>query len=247
MAWSSSQKYLAEFLGTLALLTFGGGAAVFTAGNPDNARTVLVAAAVGLTVMAGAYIFGDISGGHFNPAVTLSMAASRRMPARDVLPYLVAQIVGGFTGILIVVGIAYGSTPGWKTGLLSSFGSQCYASSTAPLGCTYSMGSVFLIEMVLTFLFVLVIQMITRPENGAKNLAPLGIGLTLVVANLTAIPVDGASLNPVRSFSPAVASQIWQFSGVTPWALGESWLFWVAPIVGGLLAAAVEMWLRPQP
>jgi aquaporin Z len=245
MAWSSSQKYFSEFLGTLALLTFGGGAAVFTAGAGDNARTVLVAAAFGLTVMGGAYIFGEISGGHFNPAVTLSMAASKRMPYRDVVPYLVAQVVGGFVGILIVAGIAYGSTPGWHTAQLASFGSQCYSSSTAPPGCTYSMGSVFLIELVLTFLFVLVIQMITRPENGAKNLAPLGIGLTLVVANLTAIPVDGASLNPARSFAPAVASQIWQLSTVTPWALGESWLFWVAPILGGLLAAAVEMWLRP--
>lgn len=245
MAWSSTQKYFAEFLGTMALLVLGGGAAVFTAGSPDTGRVVLVSAAFGLTVMAGAYIFGDVSGGHFNPAVTLSMAAARRMPSRDVVPYLVAQVVGGLVGILIVAGIAFGSTPGWDVARHASFGSQCYSSSSAPTGCTYSWGSVFLLELVLTFLFVLVIQLITRPDNAAKNLAPLGIGLTLVVGNLTAIPVDGASLNPVRSFAPALASQIWQYSGMTPWALGESWLFWVAPILGGLLAAGVEMWMRP--
>ena len=106
------------------------------------------------------------------------------------------------------------------------------------------LGSVFLLEVVMTFLFVLVIQLITRPENGAKNLAPVGIGFTLLVGNLLAIPVDGASLNPVRSFSPALLSYA---SWGTTWAIDQSWLFWVAPIIGGLLAAVVEMALRPRP
>lgn len=250
MAWSSTQKYAAELVGTFALLVFGGGSAVFTHfalssgfGDP-NARVVVVSAAFGLTVLGGAYIFGEVSGGHFNPAVTLSMALNRRMPLRDVVPYLVAQIVGGILGMLVIAGIAYGSAPMWTDAQSISFGSQCYASSAAPGGCGFSLGSVFLIELTLTFLFVLVIQLITRSDNGAKNLAPVGIGLTLMVTNLVAIPVDGASINPVRSFAPALIAQAWSPS---PWALGESWLFWVAPILGGLLAALVEMYFRPKP
>ncbi len=102
----------------------------------------------------------------------------------------------------------------------------------------------FLLEVAITFAFILVIQLVTRPENSAKNLAPLAIGGALLVGNLVAIPVDGASLNPVRSFSPALLSV--QFSGAN-WAIDQSWLFWVAPIIGGILAALVEMWLRPKP
>lgn len=243
MAWSAAQKYLAEFLGTFALLLLGGGAAVFSLGDPGNARVVLVSAAFGLTVLGGAYAFGDISGGHFNPAVTLSMALSRRMPMRDVLPYLVAQILGGIVGISVVFGIVHGSANGFMEAQGAALGSQCYSGSGAPMGCSYAVGSVFLIELALTFLFVLVIQFVTRPESPAKNLAPIAIGLTLVVVNLVAINVDGASINPVRSFSPALISLYW--SNAT-WAIQESWLFWVAPILGGLLASVVEMWFRPS-
>lgn len=246
MAWSAGQRYLAEFLGTFALLVFGGGSAIFSAqfGLFDpNARAILVATCFGVTVLGMAYLFGEISGGHFNPAVTLSMALSRRMAMMDVVPYVVMQLLGGIIGMFVIAGIAHGSSIGWTTATEGSFGSQCYASSLN--GCTYSIGSVFLLEMVITFLFVLVIQRITRPDNGAKNLAPIGIGLTLLVANLVAIPVDGASLNPVRSFAPALLSQIWAPSGGA-WALGQSWLFWIAPILGGLLAAVVEMFLRSE-
>lgn len=244
MAWSASQKYLAEFLGTFALLLMGGGAAVFSLAGPGNARVVLVSAAFGLTVLGAAYAFGDVSGGHFNPAVTLSMALSRRMPMRDVVPYLIAQIVGGIVGIAVVFGIVHGSSGAFQLAQGAALGSQCYAGSGAPAGCSYAVGSVFLIELALTFVFVLVIQFVTRPENGAKNLAPIAIGLTLVVTNLVAINVDGASINPVRSFSPALLSLYW--SDAT-WAIQESWLFWVAPILGGLLASVVEMWFRPAP
>ncbi|MCI4317768.1 MAG: aquaporin, partial [Thermoplasmata archaeon] len=102
-------------------------------------------------------------------------------------------------GMLTIAAVAHGSDSFWKVASSNgvSFGSQCYSSSAAPSGCSYSMGSVFLLEVVLTFLFVLVIQLITREESGAKNLAPLGIGLTLMVTNLVAIPIDGASINPV--------------------------------------------------
>jgi aquaporin Z len=244
MAWSATQRYLAEFLGTFALLLFGGGAAVFSlgAGDTGNARVVLVSMAFGLTVLGAAYAFGEISGGHFNPAVTLSMAFSRRMPMKDIVPYLLAQIFGGIVGIAVVFGIAHGSTAMFAQAQSAALGSQCYSGSGAPPGCAFAVGSVFLIELALTFVFVLVIQLVTRAESGAKNLAPLAIGLTLVVTNLVAINVDGASINPVRSFSPALLSTYW---GNATWAIQESWLFWVAPILGGLLASVVEMMLRP--
>ena len=243
MAWTSAQKYLAEFLGTFALLLFGGGAAVTTLGGGDPlSRVVIVSFAFGLTVLGAAYALGEISGGHFNPAVTLSMALSGRMPLKDVVPYLLAQIFGGLIGILTIVGIVHGNTLAWANGVNASFGSQCYSGNGAP--CGFSMGSVFLIELALTFVFVFVIQLITRPESGAKNLAPVGIGLTLAVTNFIAIPVDGASINPVRSFSPAVATML---TGGSPpmWAIDQAWLFWVAPILGGLLAAVVAMMLKP--
>ena len=245
MAVTSVQKYLAEFLGTFALLFLGGGAAVFTAGELGNARVILVSFAFGLTVLAMAYVFGDVSGGHFNPAVTLSMALSRRMPSRDVIPYIVAQLLGGIIGILVIFGITQGPSTPFLPARLGALASQCYSGSGAPAGCMYSVGSVFLLELVVTFLFVLVIQFVTRPENGAKNVAPMVIGLTLVLGNLLAIPVDGASLNPVRSFAPALIAQYWSGNG---WAIQESWLFWVAPILGGLLASVVETMFRtPAP
>ncbi|HXQ94193.1 MAG TPA: aquaporin [Thermoplasmata archaeon] len=242
MAWSAGQKYLAEFLGTFALLLFGGGAAVFSLGDPGNARVVLVSLAFGTVLIGAIYALGDVSGGHFNPAVTLSMALSRRMPLRDVLPYLVSQIVGGIVGIAVVFGIAHGSAISFDLAQGAALGSQCYSGSGAPPGCGFAVGSVFLLELALTFVFVLVIQFVTRSENGAKNLAPIAIGATLLVANLVAINVDGASLNPVRSFSPAVVALYWSNAS---WAIQESWLFWVAPILGGLLASVVEMWFRP--
>jgi aquaporin Z len=245
MVWNAGQKYLAEFLGTFGLLLLGGGAAVFSATYltfDPNARVVLVSIAFGVTVMGGAYAFGEISGGHFNPAVTLSMAFSRRMPLRDVPGYLLAQVTGGIVGIAVVLGIAAGGSSDQYNFVQShALGSQCYAGLSSP--CSYSLGSVFLLELVLTFLFVLVIQLVTRPENGAKNLAPLAIGLMLAVTNLIGINVDGASINPVRSFSPALVSAVWSSA---QWAIEESWLFWVAPIAGGLLASVVERAFRPS-
>ena len=243
MAWSRPQKYLAEFLGTFALLLLGGGSAVFSLGDLGNARVVLVSLAFGGVIVGAVYAFGDVSGGHFNPAVTLSMALSRRMPLGDVVPYLVAQIVGGIVGILVVFGVAHGSPGAFSLAQGAALGSQCYSGNGAPLGCGFSVGSVFLLELALTFVFVLVIQFVTRSENGSKNLAPLAIGITLMVADLVAINVDGASINPVRSFSPALVSLYW--SNAT-WAIQQSWLFWVAPVLGGLLASVVEMWFRPS-
>ena len=244
MAWSSGQKYLAEFLGTFALLLFGGGAAVFTIGGGDAlSRAVLVSFAIGATILGAAYALGDVSGGHFNPAVTVAMAVSRRMPARDVVPYIVAQVIGGIVGMGVVLGIVggyAGGDPFWVTEVhAAALGSQCYASTAS--GCGFSWGAVFLLEAALTFLFALVILLVTRADNPTKNLAPVAIGLTLVVTNLTAIPVDGASINPARSFAPALLSAMWSNGS---WAIGQDWLFWVAPIVGGILAGIVAMAFR---
>jgi aquaporin Z len=244
MAWTSTQKYLAEFVGTFALLLIGGGSAVFTAGTLEPmARVVVVSLTFGFVLLALAYAFGDISGGHFNPAVTISMAVNRRLPLRDVVPYLVAQIIGGIVGIAVVWGVVASSAFQYPVAKAAALGSQCYSGNSAPLGCSFSLGSVFLLELAITFVFILVIQLVTRPSSSAKNLAPVAIGGALMVGNLLAIPVDGASLNPIRSFAPALLSS--QFSGAG-WAIDQSWLFWVAPILGGILAALVEMWLRPK-
>ncbi len=246
MAATAAQRYLAEFIGTFALLLFGDGAAVFSLwGSSDfldpNARAILISAAFGITVLGGAYAFGEISGGHFNPAVTLSMALSKRMPARDVLPYVVAQVAGGLVGVLTILGIAYGSSASWQNVQGIAIGSQGYSGNGAPYD--FGLGSVFLLELALTFLFVLVIQFVTRSESGAKNLAPVAIGLTLLATNLVAIPIDGASINPVRSFAPALLSAGW--SSAT-WSIKEVWVFWVAPVLGGLLASVVESVFRPK-
>ncbi len=244
------QRYLAEFLGTFGLLLFGGGAAVFSLGALQApalepiARVVLVSVAFGAVLTGLIYVFGDISGGHFNPAVTVSMAVRGRLPWRDFVPYLVAQVLGGIVGIAVVAGIASGNAGLYSTAQSYALASQCYAwSGVAPAGCGYSLASVLLIEIALSFVFILVIQRVTRPESGAKNLAPFAIGLLLLVTNLVAIPVDGASLNPVRSFSPALLSAVWSGSR---WAIEESWAFWVAPVIGGLLAALVDRLMGPE-
>jgi aquaporin Z len=243
MAATATQRYLAEFLGTFALLLMGDGAAMFSlpAVTDPQARVVLISIAFGVTVLGGAYAFGQISGGHFNPAVTVSMAISRRMPVRDVLPYIVAQLGGAILGVLVILGIAYGSPSSWANVQATGIGSQGYSAFNAPYA--YSAGSVFLLELSLTFLFVLVIQYVTRPENAARNLAPIAIGLTLMVTNLVGIGVDGASINPARSFAPALLSAGWSSS---TWAIKEVWLFWVAPVLGGALASVVESQLRVE-
>ncbi len=141
--WSAHQKYLAEFLGTFGLLLIGGGAAVFTlvalegaiGTANDLARVLVVSTALGLSLMGGIYAFGEISGGHFNPAVTVSMAASGRMPWREVPGYLVAQVVGAIVGMLVVAGIADGWPSMWAAAQNSALSSQCYSASFAPAGC----------------------------------------------------------------------------------------------------------------
>ncbi len=237
------RKYFGEFLGAFGLLLLGGGSAVFSlTGGVDEpiARVVLVSTAFGFGLAGLIYAFGEISGGHYNPAVTISLALSGRFPARDVVPYIVCQIVGGIVGMLVVLGIVLGGPSDVQSAArAAALGSQSYSMSGAP--GTFTLASVFLIEAALTFVFVMVIQLATRAETVARFWAPAAIGFALFVTNLVAIPVDGASMNPVRSFSPAVVSLYWSSAH---WAIVQSWIFWVAPIVGGAIAAAVERVLR---
>jgi aquaporin Z len=244
MSWSSSQKYFAEFLGTFGLLLSVGGAAIFSFSNGDlgAARVVLIAAALAFGVLGMIYAFGDISGAHFNPAVTIGFWVSGRFPARHVVPYILAQLLGGILAMGIIAGIAYGGPSGSFAGVQSiGLASQGYSGNGAPY--VYSLLSVFLLEVTFTFFLVLVILFATRSEGSAKNLAPLGIALTLLMTNLVAIPVDGASINPARSFAPAVLSAFWA-SG--QWAIKEDWLFWLAPVIGGVVAALVDRALRTR-
>ncbi|MGP8071829.1 MAG: aquaporin [Thermoplasmata archaeon] len=245
MAWSSTQKYTAEFIGTFGLLLSVSGAALFTSVLEVDfaARVLLISLALGAGVIGMIYAVGDISGGHFNPAVTVAMWATGRLPARDVVPYVIAQVLGGLLAVGIIVGVLSGltgvslSTAAGANG----FASQGYTGNGSPY--LYSAGAVFLLEVTLTFFLVFVILFATRPDSSAKNLAGLGIGLTLIMTNLVAIPVDGASVNPARSFAPAVLSA---FYSPGQWAIKEDWIFWVAPIAGALFAAVLARILTPR-
>lgn len=252
MAWTSAQKYLAEFVGTMGLLLAVGGAAVFTLdpiSGTSQDRVVLISLSVGFGLVALIYLFGEISGAHFNPAVTIGAFVAGRFPGRDVVPYLLAQVAGGVLGMGLIAAIAYGGdATAFANVQAHALASQCYSTSalvTSSQYCGgYGVGAVFLIEVVFTFLLVGTILFVTRADSPVKQLAPVAIGLALVMTNLVAIPVDGASINPVRSFAPAVLSSLWP-SG--QWAIADDWIFWVAPIVGGVFAALLDRALRERP
>ncbi|MCI4339381.1 MAG: aquaporin [Thermoplasmata archaeon] len=242
MTWSLSQKCLGEFLGTFGLVVSVTGAAIFTfgLGADTNGRVLLIAMALGFGVLGMVYAFGDVSGAHFNPAVTIGMWASGRMKTGEVVPYIVSQLLGGIVAVAAMAGVAYGSSVAWANAQTISLASQGYSGNGS--GYLFSAGSVFLLEVVFTFFLVLVILYATRSDGFAKNLAPVGIALTLLMTNLVAIPVDGASVNPARSFAPALLSAM--FWSSDRWAITQDWIFWVAPIIGGLLAAGVTRMLR---
>jgi aquaporin Z len=242
MSYTLTQKCLAEFVGTFGLLAFVTGAALFTAPEGlDSARVLLISLSLGIGVTGMAYAFGDISGASFNPAITIAQAINGRVKVEEAILFIVAQVVGGVVAVGVFAGIAYGNSTLWSlvSGSKVALASQGYSGNGSPYG--FGVGSVFLLEVVMTFFLVLVVLYVTRPSNSTKNLAPLGIGLTLAMTNLVAIPVDGASVNPARSFAPAILSAM--FSG-DQWAIQQDWLFWVAPIVGGIVAALVDRAIR---
>jgi len=220
-----SKKLAAEFFGTFWLVFGGCGSAVLAAAFPQlGIGFVGVALAFGLTVVTMAYAIGHISGCHLNPAISIGLAVGKRFPFSDVLPYIVAQVVGGIAGSAVLYLIASGKD-GFS--LDGGFASNGYGAHS-PGG--YSLLACFVAEVVLTFFFLLVIHGATD-HRGVTGFAGLAIGLTLTLIHLIGIPVTNLSVNPARSTGPAVF--------VGGWALQQLWLFWVAPIVGAALGGLV--------
>lgn len=223
---SLTKRFVAELFGTFWLVFGGCGAAVLAANFPAAESNSLgigflgVALAFGLTVLTMAYAIGHISGCHLNPAVTAGLVAGGRHPAREFLPYVGAQIVGGVAGaaVLYVIAIGNGSSVG-------SFATNGYA-ELSPGG--YSMIAALVAEVVLTFMFLLIIMGATD-QRAPVAFAPIAIGLGLTLIHLIGIPVTNLSVNPARSTGPAIFAE-----GSA--AMGQLWLFWVAPIVGAILA-----------
>jgi len=220
-----SKKYLAEFFGTFWLVLGGCGSAVISAAFPGVGIGLLgVALAFGLTVLTMVYAIGHISGAHLNPAVTVGLWVGGRIKANEVLPYIVSQVLGGIAGAGILYLIASGQI-GFD--INSGLASNGYAEHS-PGG--YSLLSGFVSEVVMTFFFLFVILGATD-ERAQKGLAGLAIGLSLTLIHLISIPVTNTSVNPARSTGPAIF--------VGGWALSQLWLFWVAPIIGAILAGFV--------
>jgi aquaporin Z len=220
-----SKRAIAEFLGTFWLVFGGCGSAVLAAAFPQLGIGFYgVALAFGLTVLTMAYAIGHISGCHLNPAVSLGLVAGRRFPASELLPYVVAQVLGGIAGAGVLYVIASG-----KAGfdVSAGFAANGYAAHS-PGG--YSLVSCLVAEVVLTFFFLMIIMGATDRRAPAA-LAPVAIGLGLTLIHLIGIPVTNLSVNPARSTGPAVY--------VGSWALAQLWLFWVAPIIGGTLGGVL--------
>ncbi|TVQ34209.1 MAG: aquaporin Z [Geminicoccaceae bacterium] len=219
-------KLTAEFLGTFVLVFGGCGSAVLAAGFPElGIGFVGVSFAFGISVLAMAYAVGHVSGGHFNPAVTLGLYAAGRIPSSDIGPYWAAQVAGAVAAAAVLFVVASGA-PGFS--LDGGFAANGYGAHS-PGG--YSMLSGLVVEIVLTFVFLIVILGATDGRAPA-GFAPLAIGLALVLIHLVSIPVTNTSVNPARSTSQAL------FAG--GWALGQLWLFWVAPLIGAVAAGVVH-------
>jgi aquaporin Z len=227
-----SRRLMAEFVGTFWLVLGGCGSAVLAAGIPNvGIGYAGVAFAFGLTVVTGAYAFAPISGAHFNPAVTLGLWAGRRFPTADIIPYWIAQVGGAIVAATILYAIASGAA-GFDAS--AGFASNGYGEHS-PQG--YSLLSALICETVMTFMFVTVILGATSPRAPA-GFAPLAIGLTLTIIHLVSIPVTNTSVNPARSTGVAI------FQG--SWALSQLWAFWLAPLVGALLAGFVHRWFATE-
>ncbi|WP_434355293.1 aquaporin Z [Parasalinivibrio latis] len=222
----------AEFIGTFWLVLGGCGSAVIAAAFPNVGIGLLgVSLAFGLTVVTMAYAIGHISGCHLNPAVTVGLWAGGRFETGLVAPYIIAQVLGGFAGAFVLYIIASGAPEFSLEGGLASNG----YGEHSPGG--YSLGAGFITEIVMTFFFLFVILGVTH-KRATPALAGLAIGLCLTLIHLISIPVTNTSVNPARSTGPALI--------VGDWALGQLWLFWVAPIIGAVLAGVIYRWLCPE-
>jgi aquaporin Z len=223
-----TRRAAAEFFGTLWLVLGGCGAAVLAAAFPALGIGFLgVAFAFGLTVLTMAYAVGHISGGHFNPAVTVGLWAGGRFKTGDVLPYIIAQVIGAIVAAAILYAIASGK-PGWVPG---GFASNGYGELSPG---KYSLGACFLTEVVATFFFLFVIIGSTS-RGAAVGFAGIPIGLCLTLIHLVTIPVTNTSVNPARSTGPAL------FAGGH--YIAQLWLFWLAPIIGAAIAGFFTRWL----
>jgi aquaporin Z len=220
-----SRKLTAEFIGTFWLVLGGCGSAVLAAGFPGFGIGFLgVALAFGLTLLTMAFAIGHISGCHLNPAVTIGLWAGGRFKASEILPYIFSQVLGGIAGAGVLYLIASGQVGFDISGGLASNG----YSDHSPGG--YSLTSGFVTEVVMTFMFLMIILGATD-ERAPKGFAPIAIGLGLTLIHLISIPVTNTSVNPARSTGPALF--------VGGWAISQLWLFWVAPIIGAILAGFV--------
>ncbi len=227
------RKLQAEAIGTF-WLTFGGcGAAVISAAFPQVGIGLLgVAFAFGLTVLTMAYAIGPISGCHLNPAVTVGLAAGNRFPKADVVPYIVAQVIGAVVAAAILYFIASGA-PGFDAA--KGFAANGYGDHSPG---HYSLAAGFVAEVVLTMMFLFVIMGSTH-SSAPVGFAPIAIGLCLTLIHLISIPITNTSVNPARSTGPAL------FAGA--WAVGQLWMFWVAPLIGGALGGFIFRTLSPEP
>lgn len=219
------KKLTAEFIGTFWLVFGGCGSAVLAAAFPAVGIGLLgVSFAFGLTVLTMAYAIGHISGCHLNPAVSIGLCVGKRFPSSEVLPYIVSQVLGGIAGALVLYVIASGKS-GFS--LAGGFASDGYGEHS-PGG--YSLMASLVAEVVLTFMFLTIILGATD-KRAPQGFAPIPIGLGLTLIHLIGIPVTNLSVNPARSTGPAVI--------VGGWALAQLWAFWIAPILGAILAGVV--------
>ncbi len=220
-----TKRLSAEFIGTLWLVLGGCGTAVLAGSAAGN---VGISLAFGLTVLTMAYAIGHISGCHLNPAVTLGLWAGKRFPANEILPYIVAQVLGAVSAAGILYIVASGKTGFSLSGGFASNGFGDHSPGH------YEAMACFVAEVVMTFFFLIVILGATH-GRAPKGFAPIAIGFALTLIHLISIPVTNTSVNPARSTGPALFAQ--------GWALTQLWMFWIAPILGALLAGFVYSWL----
>lgn len=220
------KKYFAEFIGTAVLTGMGCGAAMLVGCEKGSAAYLIVAVVFGLSIVAEAYSIGNISGCHINPAVSLGVLISGGMEKKEFAGYVIAQVLGAFLGSILDAVIL--SSAG-LTDMTGAFGANGFA------GVNGSAGAAFLVELILTFIFVLTILGVTSAKAGHGSFGGLVIGLTLVFVHLVGIGLTGTSVNPARSIAPAVIAAI---AGNTE-PLGQLWVFILAPLCGGALAAWV--------
>src|SRR5258707_107409 len=228
-----TRKYAAEAIGTFWLTLGGCGSAVIAAGFPQVGIGLLgVALAFGLTVVTMAYAIGHVSGCHLNPAVTVGLAAGGRFPTSQIAPYVIAQVIGAIIAAGLLYLIASGAA-GFDVS--KGFASNGYEAHSPG---QYSLVACFIMEVVMTMMFLVIIMGATHGKAPA-GFSPLAIGLALVMIHLVSIPVTKTSVNPARSTGPALF--------VGGWALAQLWLFWVAPLIGGALGGVIYRWLSDEP